>query len=177
MSVSTSIDGNEGLYVPFRGFDRGAGAVGTLDIQGKTTGDGSGGTVAINIQMQRIMFGFHLIWVPTLVSIFDTLATAVDVELLLRGLGQERILDFHAEIVTMTASTFTVRNLGRAVNLALPIEPQSDTLGTVLSAGWATNTNALLYELHVFGAVYDAEALAKGKAEGKAADVLLAGVR
>ncbi len=177
MSVSTSIDGNEGLFVPFRGFDREAGAVGTLDIQGKTVGDGSGGTVAINIQIQRLMFGFHIIWVPTLVSIFDTLATAVDVELLLRGLGQERILDFHAEIVAMTASGFTPRNLGRGRNLALPIESQDDTLGTVISAGWATNTNALLYELHVFGAIYDGEALARGKQKGKGADVLLAGVR
>ncbi len=180
MSISTNIVVSDGLYVPFRGFDREAGPVGTLDVQGQTVGDGSGGTVAINIQWNYEEFGFHGIWVPTMISIQDTLASAIPVEVLFRGLGNERINDFHGEIVTPTASTFTTRNLGKVTDLAFPLEaPQNsrETLRTVITAGWATNTNALLYELHVYGVLYDAESLARGKMRGKAPDLLLGGVR
>ncbi len=180
MSISANVAVSGGLYVPFRGFDREAGAVGTLDVQGATVGDGSGGTVAINIQWNYLEFGFHPIWIPTMISVQDTLAVAELVEVLFRGLGNERINDFHAENVTTTASVFTTRNLGKVTDLGFPIEPpenSKETLRTMLSAGWATNTNALLYELHAFGVIYDAEALARGKVRGRAPDLLLGGVR
>ncbi len=180
MAISQNRSVSDGLYVPFRGFDREAGPVGTLDVQAQATGDGGGGTVAINIQWNYIEFGFHPIWIPTMISVQDTLASAIPVEVLFRGLGNERILDFHAEIVVTVASTFTTRNLGKVSDMGFTLEAPLDakeTLQTVMSAGWATNTNALLYEIHAYGVVYDAEALARGKQKGKAPDVLLGGVR
>ncbi len=180
LAISDQIDVSSGLYVPFRGFDREAGPVGTLDVQSQTVADVSGGTVALNVRWNYEEFGFHMIWIPTMITIIDTLAAAETVEVLYRGLGNERIADFHGEIVTTVSSGFTARNIGKVAELGFPFEANVDARETpqgIISAGWATNTNLLLYELHIFGPVYDAEALARGKQEGKSPDVLLAGVR
>ncbi len=183
MSVSTNVPVNDGsdpgvaLYVPFRGFDRSLGPVGTLDVKAVTVGDGSGGSVAISIQMRKQEFGFHPLWVPTMISVEDTLATAENPEVLFRGLGNERLIDQHCENVVMLASLVGARNCGKVANIGFIIEPDVVANATVMTCTWATNTNLLLYNIHAYGVIFDGEAMARGKYPGSAVSTLLAGVR
>ncbi len=180
MTVSTTValeTAGVGLYVPFRGVDRAFGPVGTLDAKATTVGDGSGGNVAISLQMKRLEFGFHPLWVPTMISIEDTLATAENPEVLFRGLGNERLLDQHCENVVMTAALVGARNCGKVEKLGFIIEPDQIGNATGVTCTWATNTNLLLYNLHVYGVVFDGEAMARGKRPGSSVSPLLAGVR
>lgn len=177
MSVSVGQTvGNFGLYVPFRGFDREAGPVGTLFVDVSATGDGSGGTVTLGITMKRLEFGFHPIWVPTRVSSLDGLASPEAVEFMFRSSGNER-LNGDLREPALGVAVAGGNNLAAFNQLGVAVEPTNETAATVLQCLWSTNTNAVVYHLHAFGVLYDAEALARGKRSGKAPDVLLGGVR
>jgi len=175
MAVSTTRFASAGLYVPYRGVDRAVGMVGTLAIDAQTTGDGSGGAVSLLVAFARLEFGFHLIYVPTRVSTFDSLVTPEVVMFQYDPAGNERVADSLREaslaIAGFGGSSATFDKLG------VPIEPDQETATSCLVAQWTTNTNALVYHLHVFGVVYDAEHMARGKRPGRTPDVLLGGVR
>jgi hypothetical protein len=47
----------------------------------------------------------------------------------------------------------------------------------VLYARWLTNTNSVAYHLHVYGVLYDAQAMAARNPTGRHPDQLLAGIR
>lgn len=175
MAVSTNRNVSDiGLYVPFRGVDREAGFVGSLFLDGATTGDASGGAIQIRILMRREEFGFHPIFVPTRVSAFDN-ATAETVVFQYAPAGNERISDFTREpklgIAGFGGNSMTFESLG------IPIEPDQVDQAEIMGMQWSTNVDTKLYHAHIFGVVYDAEALARGKSQGKFFDVLLGGVR
>ncbi len=175
MAVSTNQDVDTvGLYVPYRGMDREAGIVGTLFIDGLATGDGSGGAIQIRIRMKRIEFGFHPIFVPTRVSSFDD-ATAEVVFFQYVNAGNERISTFTREpklgVAGFGGNSATFESLG------IPIEPDQEDNAEIMGMQWTTNVTGKLYHAHIFGVMYDAEAMARGKRFGKTPDVLLGGVR
>ncbi len=164
-----------GLYVPFRGFDREAGMVGTLAIDAEATGDAGGGAVTILITMARIEFGFHPIYVPTRVSSFDTLTTPEVVMFQFDPAGNERIDESLREadlaVAGFGGSSATFDKLG------VTVEPILEASTSVLVFQWTTNENTKAYHGHIFGVVYDGEALARGKRHAKTPDVLMGGVR
>lgn len=176
MSVTATSQVAAGLYTPFRGFDREAGPVGTLSVNAEVTGDASGGSVTAVISMAREEFGFHPIWVPTRVGTRDVLAVAEAVEFTFRGSGNDR-LDSDIEEGVLATRVVGALNLAAFVALGVAIEVVSLPAVQVVQARWATNTNTLLYHLHVYGVLYDGTALARGKEKGKSADLLLGGVR
>lgn len=165
-----------GLFVPFRGFDREVGPVGTLHCFQTVFGDGSGGTVAILLRMKRVEFGFHPIWVLTRVHTLDQLATPEVVRMSYSASGNERLSFGMNENILSAAGPPTSSSVNFR-HLQVPIEPSEEAVSQVLSARWSTNTNALTYEFSVFGMLYDAEAMARGKEKGRAADPLLGGIR
>ncbi len=175
VSVSNTVAMNEGLYVPFRGVDREASAVGTLHVVNTDTGDGSGGVVTLVYTMTREMFGFHPIFVPTRVLASDDQASATTIRLFYDNTGNERLTG------TMFEHQLAVTTVGNnAVNfsaLSIPIEPQERAATAVLSIVWTTNTNAKVYNGRVFGVMYDAEALSRRKGPGVTIDQLMAGIR
>lgn len=176
MSVSSFITVENGLYVPFRGFDREVGPVGTLCVDAQVIGDGSGGTATINLQMRREEFGFHVIWIPTRVSVVDDLAAAEEVFFSFRASGNERLNADISEAV-LSIRVANGLNMGSFTNLGVAVETASTTIISVMQAGWLTNTNLKVYHLHAYGILYDDEALARGKRSGKAPDQLMGGVR
>lgn len=177
MSVTSSTPSESGLYTPFRGFDREAGAVGTLSVDAEATGDGSGGTVTIVISMKFEQFGFHSLWIPTRVSSLDNLASPEVVEFSFRSSGNDRLAAGDLREAATALATGGANNVASFSALGVSIEVRSLTNVSVMQVRWTTNTNALLYHLHVFGILYDGEALARGKAAGKAPEQLLGGVR
>ncbi len=183
VAVSKTIDVDDGsapgvtLYVPFRGFDRSLGPVGTLDVKAVALGDATGGSVAISIRMRKEEFGFHPLWVPTMISIEDNLATVENPEVIFRGLGNERLIDEHCENVTMVASLVGSRNCGKVQSIGFIIEPDQPTPNSIVTCTWATNTDTLAYNVHMYGVIFDGEAMARGKHAGSAVSPLLAGVR
>lgn len=174
MSVVTVTQMADQLYVPFRGFDREAGMVGTLSVDINVTGDASGGTILGQLNMNFLEFGFHPIWVPTRVGGRDNLATAEEILLSYLQAGNERI----ATDIDEGRLALTINGINRIQfeHLAVPIEPLSGG-GLVLQGFWLSNVDTKLYHIHAFGPIYDAEALARGKEKGKTPDLLLGGVR
>lgn len=164
-----------GLYTPYRGFDRAEGPVGTLSIDAEATGDGSGGTMTVRVIMSRIEFGFHPIWVVTRLNTLDGLAAAEAVLMRFAEAGNERLnADFNDAVLAVRQGALNVANME---HLGLVIEPDAVTDANVLIADWATNTNSVGYHLHAYGVLFDAEALARRKAFGKGVDPLLSGIR
>ncbi len=163
-----------GLYVPFRGIDREVGFCGTLFLDASATGDASGGAIQIRILMSKFEFGFHPIFVPTRVSAFDN-ATAEVVVFQYGAVGNERISDTTREpklgVAGFGGNSMTFESLG------IPIEPILEGGGDVMGMQWLTNVDTKLYHAHIFGVIYDAEAMARGKVRGRKLDVLLGGVR
>lgn len=175
MTVTVNVAVADSLYVPFRGFDREAGAVGTLFVDGNATGDAGGGNIVIRVFMGFIEFGFHPIWVVTRMSALDDLATPEVVNVAIANAGNERLdADLQENVLTLAGFDLNVANFG---HLGVPIEPDSSTTGTVLIATWSTNTDTKAYHFHAFGLLYDAEAMARGKQKGRSADPLLGGIR
>ncbi len=174
MSVLTVREMGDQLYTPYRGFDRGAGVVGTLHADFEATGDGSGGTIIVQLNMNFEEFGFHPIWVPTRVGSRDDQAAATDVLMTYLNTGNERL----QTVVDERQLAVILNGVNRAEfdKLSIPIEPIRGG-GVVLQGFWLANVNAKVYHIHAFGPIYDAEALARGKKEGKAPDMLLAGIR
>ncbi len=172
VTVTLTVSG-DGLYVPFRGFDREAGIVGTLQVAGSVTGDAGGGTASVRISMAPEEFGFHAIWVPTQVSTIDDLAAAEAVNLAFDTAGNERLESTQLEAqLAIRSQSF---NFCSFTQLGIAIDP--DTTGLVLTAGWTTNTLNKVYQIRAYGVVFDGQALARGKHRGARVDQLLAGVR
>ncbi len=174
MSVATVVEMASQLYVPYRGFDRGAGIVGTIAVDIQAVGDGSGGTILVQLNMNFVEFGFHGIWVPTRVGSRDDQAAATLVLLSYLAAGNQRL----AADIDETQLAVILNGINRAQydQLSVPIEPAVSG-GVVMQGFWLANVNAKVYHIHAFGPVYDAEALARNKRPGKAPDLLLAGVR
>lgn len=172
VTVNTERFVSAGLYVPFRGAAREAGAVGTLYIDAEATGDGSGGIVQIHLNMSRIEFGFHPLWVPTHISTQDALASPEVVQVNWSETGNERqSAGLREHVLGITQSSI---NIAVFTQLGVIIEPNLQAGGRIMTANWATNTNSAAYHLHIFGPIYDGEFLARGKA---GTPELLAGLR
>ncbi len=175
MAVSTNLDLSDGLYVPFRGVDRVIGPVGTLQVAHSGTGDATGGAVVVGFTMARQVFGFHAIWVPTHVQTTDDQAAATTVSLEYPNSGNERLSTTQQEVKLALANQgFNTATFGE---LAIPIEPDQLTASVVLRAGWTTNVNLKVYNIRAFGAIYDMESMARGKAAGRGFPDLLIGIR
>jgi len=176
MAISTVRSASAGLYVPFRGVDRAVSPVGTLSIDATETGDASGNPITIILAMAFLEFGFHPIWIPTRVVVIESNAAAQEVLFVYQTAGNERIQAGLSEEIT-TRVTGDGDNIGNAQFLSVPIEPDQRAEANVFSARWSVNNNTEVYELHMFGVLYDAEALAAGKAPGARVDTFVAGVR
>ncbi len=177
MAVSTNQDVEDvGVYVPFRGVDRQAGPVGTLMIPSVATGDATGGAVTITVRMKRLEFGFHPIFVPTRAHFTVNEAAAQEVLMSYSAAGNERISSAFAEEVT-SRITGSGDNIGNLTLLEIPIEPSEDLAAAIMQCRFTLNTDTDTYNFNVFGVMYDAEAMAKGKRQGARIDMLMAGVR
>ncbi len=175
MSVTSDHSFGDGLYVPFRGFDRSVGPAGTFNQEMVDAGDATGGTVTINLQMSREEFGFNAIFVPTKVISQSGLTTGGVVSFSFRSENNERL----ASAMTVAQTEFDAGSLNHAdwEQLSMVIEPNNSARDDVMRMVWATNTNLVDYRMKVFGVVYDAQAIARGKHPGAAVDDLMAGIR
>jgi len=176
MSVSSVHEVADGLYVPFRGYDPREGPIGTLFVDASDSGDGSGGTVKIDIHMAREEFGFHIVWVPTRAVMSGGQVAADIVTMFYTAEGNERLDD------NIQENLLTVAGVGAVFAadfkaLSVPVEGFTELSARVLSFQWTTNTNAVVYHAHVFGVLYDAEAIVHNYRRGRAVDPLLAGIR
>ncbi len=176
MALSVTRSVGSGLFVPFRGIDRRVSPVGTLSIDATVVGDASGSPVTIVLAMAKEEFGFHPIWIPTRVVVIENNNAAQEVLFVYQTGGNERIQGGLSEEIT-TRVTGDGDNVGNAEFLAVPIEPDQQAQADVFSARWAVNTNTNVYELHMFGVLYDAQAMAADKTSGKRIDLFMAGVR
>lgn len=167
---------SNGLYVPYRGFDRAYGPVGTLSVDAQATGDAGGGAVTLRIIMSAREFGFHPIWVVTRLSSIDGLATPEAVRLLFAEAGNERLNADYNETLTPVVGPGGA-NVGNFANLGLVIEPDAAADANVIIVDWTTNEDTVQYHIHAYGVLFDAEALARAKHSGKGVDPLLAGIR
>ncbi len=177
MAVATVRSVSAGLFVPFRGVDRTVSPVGTLAVDAHTTGDLSGGTVTITLQMSRDEFGFHTIWVITRAyALQGSAGVAQDILFTYLSDGNERI---QASITEEATSRVTVNgdNFSNAILLSIPIEPDSVSDRNVFLVRFENNGDGDPYELHMFGVLYDAQAMATVKAPGSRIDIFMAGVR
>jgi len=163
-----------GVFVPFRGFDR-SGIVGTLMVNAEGTGDSSGGNMDIFIDMKKESFGFRPIWVPTRIETQDNLSSPVVVRVGYSSGGTERLLTNMNEVVLPVA--FAGVNSANYSYMGIAIEPDVVAGDVVLYARWGTNTNSVEYHLHVYGVLYDAQAMAAQNPTGRHPDQLLAGIR
>ncbi len=171
MSVDTSTAIAALDFLPFRTGERGGGdggdPVGTCAIDAQAVGDGSGGTVAVNITASRLQFGFHPLMVPTYVVARDNLAAAEVVQLAYSGVGNERLTgtSFLEHLLSLAGAGSV--NSARFRESGLIIEPSVVTGAIVMTAKWITNTNAKIYHLHVYMNVWDAELMAlSGRIQG-----------
>lgn len=176
MAVTTSVDMATGLFVPWRTAKRGGvdggDPVGTLSLDASATGAAGGGTVTLTITAVDGSFGFHAIWVPTYIALQDNLAAAESPLFSWRAAGNAR-LD-----VNLFQTFLSIRGAGTddvsvMQNATVPIEPDNRTATQVMQAIWATNTDTIVYHIHTFGVLFDAELLARA---GRIPDIL-AGVR
>ncbi len=149
-------------YVPWhtRGRGEGNGLVGTLSVDALATGDATGGTVAINLRMTREVFGFPMLFVPTIINTKDNLAAAEEVLFIYTPEGNGRLLSRLEEgVLALDAGGV---NTAIMTNTSVPIEGVgSEANLDVFSVVWNTNTNSLAYHLHMFGPVYDLQVIAK----------------
>lgn len=161
MSVTVNVAAADGLFVPFRTQVRGGGdgsqPVGTLSVDAGAVGDMSGGSIVARITMQRQMFGFPAIWVPTTYSFFDTLAAAEAVLVTIQSGNERTGSDFVTSILLLRAAG---TDAGIISDLVLPLNGESNVEVAAVQAVWATNTNVTPYHMHVFGPVYDAQLFA-----------------
>ncbi len=176
MAVAATRSVGSGLYVPFRGIDRRVSPVGTLSIDATITGAAGGGTATITIAMAKDEFGFHPIWILTRAYVTEDNNVAQEVLFTYLAAGNERIQGSITEEVTSRV-TINGDNVGNAGLLAIPIEPDQQSQADVFLARWAVNTDTNIYHLHMFGVLYDAQAMAASKEHGARVDTFMAGVR
>ncbi len=175
MAVANIVALADELYVPFRGTDRQAGFVGSLQASAAVTGDATGGVADVSFTAQMDMFGFRPIIIPTRIVGFDDQAAATSIRLLYLPAGNERLKDtINEQGLALTQSAVNTFNF---TELSIPIDPDQEAATSVLQAVWAANVNLKVYTLRLFAIVYDREELAKGKHKGKTWDTLLGGVR
>lgn len=151
-----------GVFTRYRGVKRGigqGGPVGTWMVDAGATGDSGGGSVKVNVQMEDIDFGFGAIVVPTLIGTRDSLVAAENV-LIVFTTANERIHTGGIEdhIIQTRIGSQNRGSLDK-VNVALSVDGPGP--GTVMIAEWDTNTDTKEYHLHVYGVVYDEEAMAR----------------
>ncbi len=165
MTVTTTRAlGNVSTHIRHRGVRR-EGIVGTLSVAATATGDGSGGVVNLILSMNGTEFGFKFMFVPTLVSFRDGLATAVDVRLQWLG-NNERITGGLTVGTERRASMVAAggENVGQLEGshpiVAIPTNPDG-VARNVVQAIWGTNTNATSYNMFMYGVLYDEEYRAK----------------
>lgn len=176
MAVSTNQNMSNtsiGEYVPFHqaGRDNPSGIVGTLMANAEATGDATGGEVSITLRMRREEFGFPLLWVPTKIGVRDNLAAAEEVSMFYVASGNRRLNDNFFEV--QLAVRQGVTNAAILSNPSIAIEGLGPGQGDVFGATWSTNTDTKTYHLHMFGAVFDLQMLARmGRVEA-----FLAGLR
>lgn len=175
MAVVQTRNVGDGVFVPFRVPKR-AGAVGdrpvgTLGVDSEAVGTATGGTVRIQLAMDLQEFGFPIIWVPTVISLSDNLASPIVVTFGISG-SMPRMQANLEEAVVLVATPGLALNVGIVENVSIPME--SNAPGQeVMFAVWGTNTDTKIYHLHAFGPVYDAQVMAN---EGEVPD-LVAGLR
>lgn len=160
MAVTATLSAADGVYVPFRTRRTPAnGLVGTLSMRTTVTGAAGGGTAAITFTMSRREFGFHAIWVPTIIQLHDNLATPEVVAFRYRAAGNERLQgDIQDTVTTVEANSV---NQGLVSLRGVIIDPNVRVSTAVMLATWDTNTDTKVYALHAFGVVYDGEVLAR----------------
>lgn len=175
MSVVGARNIASGTYVPFRGVDRAVSPVATFSIDGTVTGDAGGGNATITMNMEYLEFGFHALFVPTRIATVDELATPEQVRLRYRREGNER-LEAHIDQTVLGVAGVGSENHADFDRLGIIIEPTR--LGDiVLEVQWITNEDGDTYHMHMFGLMYDAEAMARAKSPGSTIDALLSGIR
>ncbi len=163
MSVANTVTMTSGLYVPYstkrRGGRQGDKPVGTLMVDGGAIGDASGGNVQININMGRLEFGFHPLWVLTSMVAWRVDSVADFVRFIFQNAGNRRLNTTMIEVVQGVDDGGLVGAI--ASQRAVVIEPNVDVETAVLSAVFGTNTNTINYHFHCYGVVFDGEYLAK----------------
>ncbi len=164
MAVVTTVvmDETNGAFTPFRGIDRRGGPVGTYHATGTVVGAAGGGTAKVILAASFLMFGFHPLLVPRMVTSRDNLASAEDVLLGFGELGNER-LTVEQFIVGRSLKTASSLNIASwpLDDIRTLIEPQKNPAsGTVMTFTWDTNTDTKTYLGIVFFMVYDLEVLA-----------------
>ncbi len=178
MAVNQDREFSTGLYTPFRGFDREAGAIGTYSLLTTAAGTVTAGTVTITVQMNKIEFGFHPIFIITRISTRDELAAAEVILFSYLSDGNERLQGIITEQRLSVALAAGGDFIATFTELGVSIEPTEEVATRdAFQVRWGTNTDGKTYTLSVFGVLYDAEALARAKLPGKAPDLLLTGVR
>lgn len=160
------------LFTPFHTKGRGSpnGLVGTVSVDALTTGDATGGTVTINLRMGRQEFGFPILWVPTIINTKDNLAAAEPVFFAYTSAGNRRLRGPLEEVVTALRASSV--NTAIMTNVSVPIEGVG-AVDQVFTVVWDTNTDTLAYHLHMFGAVYDLQVIARNGG----IDPIVAGLR
>lgn len=178
MAVSVSGELQSGTFVPFRtakrGGPEGSDPVGTIYFDGGATGAAGGGTVTISVTMAKLDFGFHALFVPTFLSVQDTLVTAEEVNLIYDAAGNSRIGAGNGIVQGQLAVAGAGVNSAVFTVNGMLIEPSEETQALVLAAQWITNTDTKAYHFHVFGMLFDAEIMAR---EESRISELLMGVR
>ncbi len=162
MSIDTTTTlATAALYTPFRGVRR-SGVVGTLHARMGATGDGSGGTVAIQLSMVGDEFGFPLLFVPTLIG-----AESPNQEnpVLTYQAGIERIGGQGGEFErVLIHSVGNARNIaeraGSSPHISVVFNPDQPAV-EVLQVIWATNTTSGSYTVNLYAMCYDQQEMAK----------------
>ncbi len=158
MSVSaTIVFATDVLYVPFRGSGRQY-SVGTFQVRGSVVGDGSGGTATILLSMVGDELGFPALYVPTLITVQDQLATAEVVRITYVQAGLERVGSGGANFVrAITPVTVAATNFGELAGSSpiLSVVHGLQAAVNVMSALWATNETGDTYQFLLYGLVYD----------------------
>jgi len=164
MSVVDTTLFQNGKYTPFRGLSKVAGPVGTFSNVMSATGDATGDPVTLNLTSRFEEFGFHYAFVPTLITILDTLSTVEFVVLTHSAEGNERVLDGLQVITAPIAHSGAGGNVGffEGSQLAVPWEVEQDAATRRLcSVLWSTNENLKSYQVKIYGLMFDQEILAR----------------
>jgi len=175
VSVAATTELANGLFVPFmqrtRGGDSHGSPVGTVTLDATDTGDGSGGTATVSVSIRRTMFGFRTLVIPTSIVTFDNLAAVEPIRLEFQFAGLRRLVAVHQFVRTSVRHNAT--NMSELGDLGIVLESNLEAATDALAVQWETNTNSVVYHVHLYGVVYDLEILEKYGT----LDPLMAGVR
>ncbi len=174
MSILVTVSFADGVYTPFfqdvRGGADGKSPVGTVHMNTADVGDGSGGIVTATYTMDRIVYGFRALIVPTQIVSFDNLATPEVVKLQYQSNNRRMITSADQASLAVAAQSGNVAKFDES---GILLENEEAFERAVISLVWSTNTNTIVYQTKIFAAVFDAEVI---EAQGSVSD-FLAGVR